>query len=80
MKIKVLVSPKVGVLDPQAKAIFHTLHSHGFGQLEGVKLAREIILEFKNLDQEQAMKSAQQMCETLLVNPVIEDYTIEISI
>lgn len=80
MKVKVLVSPKVGVLDPQAKAIFHTLHSHGFTQLESVKLSREITFEFNGLDREQAMKTAQRMCETLLVNPIIEDYSIEIDI
>lgn len=80
MKVKILISPKVGVLDPQAKAIFHTLHSQGFAQLDSVKLSREIIFEFNGLDKEQVMKTAQQMCETLLVNPVIEDYLIEIGI
>lgn len=77
MKVRVLISPKVGVLDPQAKAIFHTLHSHGFGQLASVRLSREITFEFDGLDKEQAMKTAQRMCEILLVNPVIEDYLIE---
>lgn len=74
------MSHTFGVLDPQAKAIFHTLHSHGFTQLESVKLSREITFEFNGLDREQAMKTAQRMCETLLVNPIIEDYSIEIDI
>lgn len=80
MKVKVLVSPKIGVLDPQAKTVFHSLHSHGFDHLEDVKMSKEIILEFSGIDEKRAIESAKQMCEALLVNPVIEDYSIEISL
>lgn len=78
MKIKVLVSLKEGVLDPQAKAIFHALHSHGFSQIQDVKLSKEIILELNSNDQAQAQSLAKEMCEELLANVVIEDYSFEI--
>ena len=47
MQVRVLVSLKNGVLDPQAKAIFHALNAHGFESLKGVKLSKEILLDLQ---------------------------------
>lgn len=78
MKVKVLVSLKEGVLDPQAKAIAHALCAHGFESLQSVKLSKEIILDLQEHNADKAYQLAQSMCEDLLANVVIEDYSIEI--
>ena len=78
MKAKVLVCLKEGVLDPQAKAIYHALNANGFESLQGVKLSKEIILDLQESDSQKAYAIVQDMCEKLLANVVIEDYRIEI--
>ena len=78
MKVKVLVSLKEGVLDPQAKAIAHALCAHGFESLQSVTLSKEIIFDILESKADKAERVAQSMCENLLANVVIEDYSIEI--
>lgn len=78
MKIKILISLKEGVLDPQAKAIAHALHSQGFNSVNDVKLSKEIILDVQESDRQKAFKLAEDMCKKLLANVVIENYSIEI--
>ena len=78
MKVKVIVSLKEGVLDPQAKAIHHALQTCGFAQVENVKLSKEIILDIQDNNKVEVEKSAHKMCKELLANTVIEDYKVEI--
>ncbi|TLD95145.1 phosphoribosylformylglycinamidine synthase subunit PurS [Helicobacter jaachi] len=78
MRVKVLISLKSGVLDPQAKAIYHALSAHGFESLKSVKMSKEIILDLDETSEQVAHKKVQEMCEALLANVVIEDYYIEI--
>lgn len=79
MKARVLVMPRSGVLDPQGKAVAQALAGLGF---EGVAAARQgkvIELELAETDPAAAETALAAMCERLLANPVIEDYTIEIA-
>ena len=69
---------KEGVLDPQGKASHHALDSLGFNGVEDVRIGKQIILQLSSSDKEQAQTEVKKMCETLLANTVIEDYTIEI--
>jgi len=69
---------KEGVLDPQGKASHHALDSLGFNGVEDVRIGKQIILQLRSSDKEQAQTEVEKMCETLLANTVIEDYTIEI--
>ncbi len=78
MKIKILISLKEGVLDPQAKAISHALHSQGFNSVNDVKFSKEIILDVQESDRQKAFELAEDMCKKLLANVVIENYSIEI--
>lgn len=77
MRIKAIVTLKNGILDPQAKAIYHALHAQGFENVEGVNLAKQIILTLKTNDKSQAFNEAQKMCEELLANMVIEEYSLQ---
>jgi len=79
MRAIVNVYLKEGVLDPQGKAIAHALDSLGFGELvKGVRVGKQMVLELNSTDAASAKMEVEKMCETLLANTVIEDYTIEL--
>ncbi|WP_294951421.1 phosphoribosylformylglycinamidine synthase subunit PurS [Sulfurovum sp.] len=70
---------KEGVLDPQGKAAHHALESLGFGDVEDVRIGKQIVIKLNTDDKVKAEAEVKEMCETLLANTVIEDYTIEIA-
>jgi phosphoribosylformylglycinamidine synthase len=65
-------------LDPQGKAVHHALSSLGFGEVENVRIGKQIVLDVADGEKAQVMARAKEMCEELLANTVIEDYEIEI--
>ena len=69
---------KEGVLDPQGKAAHHALDSLGFEGVKDVRIGKQIVLQLDTDDRVKAEAEVKEMCETLLANTVIEDYTIEI--
>ncbi len=70
---------KEGVLDPQGKASHHALDSLGFNGVADVRIGKQIIIKLDTDDRAKAETDVKEMCETLLANTVIEDYTIEIN-
>ncbi len=78
MRAVVNVFLKNGVLDPQGKAAHHALDSLGFDGVNDVRIGKQIIIKLDTTDKDEAHKEVKEMCETLLANTVIEDYTIEI--
>jgi len=70
---------KDGVLDPQGKAAHHALDSLNFPSVKDVRIGKQVIIELDSTDKTKAEAEVKEMCETLLANTVIEDYTIEIS-
>lgn len=78
IKARVTVTLKNGVLDPQGKAIEGALTGLGFDGLEGVRQGKVFDLELSGDDKTAAGKDIETMCEKLLANTVIEDYSIEI--
>jgi len=79
MKAIVNVYLKNGVLDPQGKATHHALESMNFKGVNDVRIGKQIIVELETEDRDEAQKEVEEMCEVLLANTVIEDYTIEIA-
>ena len=79
MKAKVFVTLKPSVLDPQGKAIHHSIETLGFGNISDVRQGKyfEIALN-GNADEESARQEIEQMAKDVLANPVIEDYRVEI--
>ena len=79
MKAKVYVSLKPGILDPQGKAIQHSVELLGFSGIEDVRQGKyfEISLE-SAADRDQARESVARMAREVLSNPIIEDYRVEI--
>lgn len=78
MKARIHVTLKNGVLDPQGKAVEHALGSLGFSGVENVRQGKYIELNLTETDPVKAEAQAQDMCEKLLANTVIEDYSVEI--
>ena len=78
MKVRVNISLKEGVLDPEGQAIKTSLSNLGFENLNDVRTGKQIILDFEKLEENEAVLKAKKMCEDLLVNTVIEKYKINI--
>jgi len=78
MKARVHVTLKSGVLDPQGKAIGNALASLGFVGLGEVRQGKLIELDLAETDPSRARGQVEAMCRTLLANPVVEDYAIEL--
>lgn len=78
MKAKVFVNLKPGVLDPQGKAIQHSVELLGFSGIADVRQGKyfEIALD-GSLDNQQARDSIEKMAREVLSNPTIEDYRVE---
>ncbi len=78
MKAKVHVTLKAGVLDPQGKAIGHALESLGFDGVDDVRQGKFIELNLDETDPDKARARIGEMCEKLLANTVIENYSIDL--
>jgi phosphoribosylformylglycinamidine synthase PurS subunit len=78
MRVKIFVSLRNGVLDPQGKAIERSLHTLGYGEVQDVRMGKYLELKVEAASREAAESRIREMCDKLLANPVIEDYRFEI--
>ena len=76
MKIKVIVTLKNGVLDPQGKAIQQTLNGMNFSNINEVRQGKYFDIEINEKDEAKAKPQVEEMCKKLLANLVIEDFKI----
>ena len=79
IKARVTVTLKNGVLDPQGKAIEGALGSLGFSGVGGIRQGKVFDLELATADRAKAEADLKAMCEKLLANTVIENYTIALA-
>ncbi|MBW2281654.1 MAG: phosphoribosylformylglycinamidine synthase subunit PurS [Deltaproteobacteria bacterium] len=79
MRVRVLVTPKQGVLDPSGRATQRALRELGYDAVSDVRTGQVIQLEIATSDADEARRLAGEMCEKLLANPVIESYEIELA-
>ena len=77
--VTVLVFLKEGVLDTQGKAVLSVLLHAGHSDVRDVRIGKYIRLKLESPTREEALKRANAMCEDLLVNGIIEEYTVELS-
>ena len=80
MLAKIHITLKKDVLDPQGSVIANSLNSLGFDNVRDVRQGKFIELEIEGKDRDTATKQCNEMCEKLLANLVIEDYSVEIEI
>jgi len=78
MRVKIFVSFKDGVLDPQGKAVERSLHTLGYNEVRDVRMGKYLEIELEAASREAAETRVREMCDKLLANPVIEDYRFEI--
>ncbi len=76
MKIKVVVTLKNGVLDPQGKAIQQTLNGMGFSSVNEVRQGKYFEVDVDEKDEVKAKNKVEDMCKKLLANLVIENFEI----
>jgi phosphoribosylformylglycinamidine synthase len=77
-RVRVFVTPKRGILDPQGKAVEHGLHALGFKEVEEVRVGKMIELRLGEDDAATAEARVRAMCTKLLANEVIEDFQVEV--
>ncbi|MFA6548813.1 MAG: phosphoribosylformylglycinamidine synthase subunit PurS [Candidatus Margulisiibacteriota bacterium] len=75
---QIKVTLKKTVADPQGQTIKHALESFGFSGIERLRMGKFITVTIKAKDQAEAKAQAEKMCQKLLANPIIEDYSIEV--
>ncbi len=76
MKVLVTVTLKKDVLDPQGKVVRQTLKNMGYNEIENVRQGKYFEIELNVNDKNKAEKIVQEICNKLLVNTIIENYTI----
>ncbi|NQU17461.1 MAG: phosphoribosylformylglycinamidine synthase subunit PurS [Candidatus Saganbacteria bacterium] len=78
-KVKVYIKNKKGVLDPQGKTVESALHSLNYKNVENMRIGKYMEFELPDkLTKEKAKEQTIEMCNKLLANPVIEEYTFKI--
>lgn len=79
IKARITVTLKNGVLDPQGKAIEHALSGLGFGGVGQVRQGKVFDVELAESDKAKAEADLKAMCDKLLANTVIENYSVAIT-
>ncbi|MGX5800112.1 phosphoribosylformylglycinamidine synthase subunit PurS [Bradyrhizobium sp. Arg314] len=79
MKARITVTLKNGVLDPQGKAIEHALSGLGFDGVGQVRQGKVFDIELASTDKAKAEADLKAMCDKLLANTVIENYSVAIT-
>ena len=79
MKAKVYVTLKSGILDPQGKAIQHSVELLGYQNISDIRQGKYFEVSLDNsLSETDAQVAAERIAQDVLANPVIEDYRVEI--
>ncbi|MEO7539407.1 MAG: phosphoribosylformylglycinamidine synthase subunit PurS [Pyrinomonadaceae bacterium] len=79
MKARVYVTLKPSVLDPQGKAIHHSVELLGERNISDIRQGKYFEIEFStSMSPDDARNSAEQIAKNVLANPVIEDYKVEV--
>ena len=77
-KAKVYVHLKKSVFDPQGDTVLHALQSMDFESAKGVRVGKYFEVDLETKDEKTAKAQVEEICDKLLVNPVIEDYEFEL--
>jgi phosphoribosylformylglycinamidine synthase len=78
-KAAIKVMLKKSVLDPQGQAVQKALHALGYQNVPDVRIGKYLEVKVALSDRESAAEQVREMCERLLANMVIEDYTFELT-
>jgi phosphoribosylformylglycinamidine synthase len=77
MKVKIYITLKNGIHDPQGQAVQQSLHTLGFDTVENVRMGKFVEVDLQDMEKESAETTIKSMCQKLLANTVIEDFRYE---
>ncbi|HAR36306.1 MAG TPA: phosphoribosylformylglycinamidine synthase [Acidobacteria bacterium] len=78
MKVRILVSLKESVLDPQGQTVRNALHTLGYQAVRDVRQGKVFEIELEGLDRSEAEKIVPEIADRVLANPIIEKFSWEI--
>jgi phosphoribosylformylglycinamidine synthase len=76
---KIYITLRAGILDVQGKQVEHALHSIEYKALDNVRVGRYVTLDVEAENYEAAMEKVDGACQKLIANPIIEDYSIDLT-
>ncbi len=77
IQLRVLVSLKTSVFDPQGRTTLEALHGLGYKTITDLRQGKSFLLTFDGITEDEAKKQAEEMASKVLSNPVIESFKIE---
>lgn len=78
MRVKIEIVRRPEIADPQGVTVVRALRELGFGEVEEARFNRTIVLDLDGTDPQSARARVEEMCRTLLANPVIEDFEVQV--
>lgn len=78
-KAEIRITPRPSILDPQGKTVHHALKELGYDSVARVRMGKYAEVWIDEADREEAERIANETCEKLLANPVMEDYTVALT-
>lgn len=78
LAVEIYIKLKKTVSDPQGLTVKHALQSLGYQNLEEVRVGKFITVKLNFKDKKEAKQTTDEMCQKLLANPIIEDYSFKI--
>ena len=75
---KIKVTLRKSILDPQGKAVEHSIQSLGYSNIVDTRIGKYIELNINSSSDEEARLITDDVCKKLLANPVMEDYSCEV--
>ncbi len=75
---RIKITLRKSILDPQGKAVEHSIESLGFKNVKDTRIGKYIELKLDAASEDEAKKITEEVCKKLLANPVMEDYEYEI--
>ena len=75
-RASLLIYLKEGVLDTQGRTILRSLHDLGYGEVQDVRVGKYLRITLEAADESAARRQAEAMCSDLLVNDLIEEYSL----
>lgn len=78
MKVRILVSFKDSVLDPQGQTVMNALHTLGYDSVRDVRQGKVFEVELEGLSREEAERIVPEMADRVLANPIIEKFSWQV--
>jgi phosphoribosylformylglycinamidine synthase subunit PurS len=75
---RIKITLRKSILDPQGKAVEHSIESLGYKNVKDTRIGKYIELKLEAASEDEARKITEEVCKKLLANPVMEDYEYEI--